>query len=96
MTETFITKWGTIGSDDGQFISSAGIAVDEAGHVFVADFGNYRIQVFTNEGNFLTKWGSKGSANGQFEYAWAVAVGRSRNVFVADGSNNRIQKFACP
>src|SRR5437867_9195870 len=40
----FLTKWGTLGSDDGQFSRPSGIAVDGSGNVFVADTGNYRIQ----------------------------------------------------
>src|SRR5262245_30897493 len=63
---TFLTKWGSPGSGDGQFSKPAGIAVDGSGNVYVADTGNNRIQKFTNTGTFLTKWGSFGSGDGQF------------------------------
>ena len=43
---TFVTKWGTLGSDDGQFSSPFGIAVDPSGTIYVADHANDRIQVF--------------------------------------------------
>jgi DNA-binding beta-propeller fold protein YncE len=43
---TFITKWGTEGSGDGQFAYPFGIAVHSSGRVYVADDHNYRIQVF--------------------------------------------------
>ena len=42
----FITKWGTQGSGDGQFVYPFGIAVHSSGRVYVADDHNYRIQVF--------------------------------------------------
>ena len=43
----FITKWGSLGTGDGQFDSPYGIAVDSStGNVFVADTFNNRIQVF--------------------------------------------------
>jgi tripartite motif-containing protein 71 len=41
-----ITKWGSSGSGNGQFIGSGAIAIDSSGHVYVADSGNNRIEVF--------------------------------------------------
>ncbi len=89
----FLTKWGTTGSMDGQFNGPVGVAVDGSGNVFVADFGNNRIQKFTDTGAFLTKWGTTGSMDGQFNGVYGVAVDGSGNVFVADSGNNRVQKF---
>ena len=57
---SFITKWGSNGTADGQFSSPAGVAVDSSGNVYVADNGNYRIQKFNSNGTFITKWGSSG------------------------------------
>ena len=34
---TFITKWGSHGSGDGQFYYPNGVAVDSSGNVYVAD-----------------------------------------------------------
>jgi DNA-binding beta-propeller fold protein YncE len=46
---TFITKWGNTGSEDGQFVSPLGVAVDSSGNnVYVADTSNNRIQVFSS------------------------------------------------
>ena len=72
------------------------MAVDGSGEVYVADFGNNRIQKFTGSGTFVTKWGSYGSADGQFNAPHGVAVDGSGNVYVADTYNYRIQKFECP
>ena len=47
---TFITKWGSDGTADGQFSGPAGVAVDSSGNVYVADLGNNRIQKFTSNG----------------------------------------------
>ena len=44
-TGTYITQWGSYGSEDGQFIPE-GIAVDSSGNVYVSDTGNDRIQKF--------------------------------------------------
>jgi hypothetical protein len=89
----FVTKWGSVGSGNGQFDYPWGVAVDGSGNVYVADLWNHRIQKFTSSGVFLTKWGSVGSGNGQFMHPDAVAVDGSGNVYVADTNNHRIQKF---
>jgi hypothetical protein len=36
-----------------------GIAVDEFGNVYVADYGNDRVQKFTSDGQFLVQWGGR-------------------------------------
>jgi tripartite motif-containing protein 71 len=43
---TFITKWGSQGTGDGQFNVPFSIDIDSLNNVYVADFDNYRIQVF--------------------------------------------------
>src|SRR5215469_2303986 len=49
----WIKSWGGPGEQPGQFSTPHSIAVDAEGHVYVADRGNRRIQVFDSEGNFL-------------------------------------------
>ncbi len=96
---SFLTKWGSPGSGDGQFDQPQGIAVDGSGNVFVTEGShNTRIQKFTNTGTFLGQWGCNvaGSADGLFSDPRGLAVDGSGNVYVADSLNSRIQKFACP
>src|ERR687895_273728 len=62
----FITKWGTLGSGDGQFGDPLGIATDQAGNVYVADSLNSRVQKFTPDGRLITRWGGFGGGDGQF------------------------------
>ena len=90
----FVTKWGSLGSGDGQFDHPQGVAVDSSGHVYIADRYNHRIQKFTSSGTYLLQWGSLGSSNGQFTHPVGVFVDSSNYVYVADKHNNRIQKFA--
>ena len=50
---SWVKSWGEPGSGPGQFNVPHSIAVDAEGHVYVADRGNRRIQVFDGEGKFL-------------------------------------------
>jgi len=89
----FILKWGSYGSGDGQFNNPFGVAVDDAGNVYVVDNWNNRVQKFDSSGGFITKWGSGGSGDGQFEAPVGVAVDALGNVYVVDTWNHRVQKF---
>lgn len=46
-TGSFLGSWGSKGSTNGKFIQPQGIAVDPSGNIYVNDYGNDRIQVFT-------------------------------------------------
>ena len=92
-TSIFILKFGSYGSGDAQFINPERVAIDSSGNLYVADFGNNRVQKFTSDGFFITKWGSQGSGDGQFINPIGIAVDKSGNIYVADRNNARVQKF---
>jgi len=52
----YLGSWGTVGRGDSEFNYPCGIAVAPDGKVFVADWGNGRIQYFSPTGVFLGKW----------------------------------------
>ncbi len=90
---SFVTKWGSKGSGDGQFNTPFGVAADSIGkNIFVSDTLNDRIQRFDSNGNFLGKWGSKGSGNFQFNQPTGISA-KNGNVYVADQLNYRILGF---
>lgn len=91
---TFLGKWGSYGSDDGQFNSPSGLTVAPDGTIYVADSNNHRIQRFLANGTFLGKWGSEGSGDGQFSWPTGIAVGSDGTVYVVDSGNHRIQRFS--
>ena len=88
-----VTKWGSQGSDIGQFNGIAGVATDSSGKVYVVDSGNNRIEKFDSVGTYLTQWGSSGIGDGQFNRPLGIAVDSSGNVYVVDMGNDRIEKF---
>ena len=65
-------------------------------HVFVAEYGNYRISVFTLDGQLIRTIGSQGSGPGQFSSAYnavAFASDEDGDMYVVDYGNSRIQVF---
>lgn len=90
----FITKWGSIGTDNGQFVGPDGITAYSSNNMYVADAINYRIQKFDSNGYFITKWGSNGIDDGQFNGPQGIAIDSYGKVYVTGEGNNRIQVFA--
>jgi tripartite motif-containing protein 71 len=84
---------GSYSELQGHFKNPAGVAVDMAGNVYVADEYNHRIQRFDSSGKFSLEWGSKGDMGGQFLKPWGIAIDSNDNVYVVDRGNQRIQKF---
>jgi len=52
----WLKSWGEPGDQPGQFNTPHSIAVDAQNHIYVADRGNRRIQVFDTEGKFLRQF----------------------------------------
>jgi len=90
----FITKWGSQGTSDGQFIRQGGLAVDSVGNVYVADMASHRIQKFDSNGKFITKWGENGIEGAKLLSPYGLAVDSSGNVYVADMASHKIKVFA--
>lgn len=91
---TFLLKWGSPGSGNGQFNLPFGITVDPSGSVYVTDINNHRIEKFTSTGAYVTQWGSLGNGNSQFNGPNGVCADAAGNIYVMDTGNHRIQKFS--
>ncbi len=103
---TFAGSAGDPGASDGtvdvaRFSEPNGVAVDEAGNVYVADRGNHTIRKITAEGIVTTLAGlagASGSADGtgsaaRFSTPAGVAADSLGNVYVADMNNHTIRKI---
>lgn len=77
-----------------------GLALDEAGNLYVGDVANHRIRMISPDGMVTNLAGKKkGFADrrgsmARFDHPYGVAVDSVGNVYVADSYNNRIRKIS--
>jgi tripartite motif-containing protein 71 len=90
---SFVLKWGTSGTADGQFLTPRAIGVDSVGNVYVAEGNGNRFQKFDGNGNFLMKAGIFGDVPGGFVSPSGIAVDSAGNIYVSDDFTNRVSKF---
>ncbi len=78
-----------------------GLALDQFGNLYVADFGNHRIRRVDAAGNITTVAGNGSSGfagdglaavNASLFGPWGVAVDSEGSLYIADTTNNRIRK----
>ncbi|PWU19678.1 MAG: hypothetical protein C5B50_06100 [Verrucomicrobia bacterium] len=105
VVSTLAGQAGHSGSADGtsnaRFFSPSAVAVDTAGNVYVADYGNDTIRKITPGGSVSTLAGlalTPGSADGtgsnaRFNNPAGVAVDTAGNVYVSDYGNFTIRKI---
>lgn len=60
----FRKQWGKAGSGPGEFNNPHALALDGKGRLYVADRGNSRIQIFTQDGKLLAEWKQFGRPSG--------------------------------
>jgi sugar lactone lactonase YvrE len=94
----------TAGSNDGKgilasFNSPSGITVDNAGYVYVADYGNNVIRKISPDGDVKTIAGSSISGSlddysteASFNGPYGISVDKFGNLYVADRNNNKVRK----
>ena len=103
---TLAGRVGVTGSSDGngsaaRFNLPTGIAIDNNGNIFVADYGNDTIRKILPGGNVTTFagspeviWSTDGvGSNARFYLPCGLAVDAGNNIYVADTSNHTIRKI---
>ena len=96
---SFRRKWGgplglgIPGGWPGWFSVATGVTVGPAGRIYVADFHNARIQVFSQTGKLLGVVGGTGDQLAQLERPTDVAVAEDGSIYIVDFGHHRIVVF---
>lgn len=85
-------SWGRRGTSAGEFNEPRGVAVSDE-HVFVADSGNRRVQVFDLMGQPVRVIDQAGPQDGAFRNPTDVAVDAQGQLWVAETGRSRIHQF---
>jgi len=84
---------GTRGGLEGQFNLPLQAAVGPDELLYVLDSGNFRVQVFDQDGNFIRKFGKVGRNYGDFARPKAIAIDPDGLVYVVDTAFSNFQIF---
>ena len=82
----FIKTWGKKGTGPGEFDCPHALAIDSQGRLFVADRGNNRIQIFTQDGEFLAQWP-------QFSRPSGIYIDKHDVLYVSDSESREKQGY---
>lgn len=88
-----IRRIGSRGTGDGELNLPRDVHLGANGLVYVTDGGNFRVAVFTQDGDFVRSWGQPGRRLGQFSRPKGIAVDPEGNVYVVDAAFGNFQIF---
>jgi hypothetical protein len=87
-----VRAWGTLGSEPGQFREPVALAASSR-HVWVADYMNARIQVFTHTGRFVREWPVAEWKDGPQWHRPGIALSGGR-VYVSSPGSHAVLVFS--
>ncbi len=83
-TGKLLTSWGKKGTGAGEFDQPHALAMDSRGRLFVADRGNNRIFIYSQNGQLLDTWF-------QFSRASGITIDGNDVIYVADSESGSIE-----
>ncbi len=86
-----LTHWGSEGSGLGEFYYPYCLVLAPDDTVYVAEYGNHRVQKLTRDGRPIGCWGSHGREPGRLDSPWALARDSQGRIHVLDSNNHRVQ-----
>ncbi len=85
--------FGGNGEEQGMFHYPTNIFVSGDGNIFISDSLNFRIQIFSPQGEFMKAFGKPGNSPGYFSRPRGVAVDSDGNIYVVDALFDNVQVF---
>ena len=70
-----------------------GVAITKERTIFLAEYGNHRVQIFSWEGRHLGSFGSEGNLDSKLRNPRGLSLDSNGNVIVADTGNKLIKIF---
>ena len=85
---------GRSGSRKGNFHCPTSVACGKDGKVYVVDYDNNRVQVFSPDGKFISAFGKSGKGKGQFDRPVGITIDRGNDMlYISERGNKRISVF---
>jgi DNA-binding beta-propeller fold protein YncE len=86
-------KFGKVGAIEGDLFYPTNVILGPDDLLYVTDTGNFRIQVFTLDGQFVRSYGTHGTGLGQLARPKGVALDREGRIYVVDAAFENVQCF---
>lgn len=93
VTGSHLMDIGHSGDGPGEFNLPVDAAVGRDGRLYVVDSGNYRVQIFDQQGQYLKSFGTAGKRPGQFSRPKEIATDAQGLVYVVDATFGHVQVF---
>ncbi len=93
----YVRRWGSQGSQLGQFSRPQALLVDDEGLLWVADACNHRLQIFdvsSAKPQLVDSWGVPGNRIGQLQYPYGMVFDQDGSLLIAEWGNHRVQRFS--
>ena len=90
---TFVSLFGQMGQDKGQFFNPHGVVCDDNGTVYIVEWSNKRVQSFTPEGKLLKVF-EKPEKEEELDYPVSIAIDQKGRVYISDYEKHRISVFS--
>ncbi len=81
------------GNGEGELNLPRDATLAKDGNLYVVDGGNFRVQVFNQQGDFIKSFGDIGRRGGQFSRPKGIGVDKNGNIYVADTAFGNFQIF---
>lgn len=93
---TAVSTFGGPGSAPGKLYDPEGVATDVQGNIYVADWGNNRVEKFSPTGRVLAVFGTgqAGAVSREFDGPSGIAVDDHGAMYVVDSKRNRVVKLS--